>query len=72
MVLDAAVARFGSFATRAEQATWQYMMGRVDSAEATFTSLEVAARRWGAETRELNAEISQRLMQARKKALPEK
>jgi hypothetical protein len=66
---EAAVARFGTFAARAEYAAWLYATGHKDAAEPIYRELEAIARRWGRQTRELNAEHSQRLQQARAQAL---
>jgi hypothetical protein len=66
---ETAVARFGTFAARAEHAVWLYGTGQKDAAEPIYRELETIARRWGRQTRELNAAESQRLQQARALAL---
>lgn len=67
-VLEAAVARHGSYAAKAELAVWAYAHQHADLAERLATELDAIAARWNPTTRELNAPAAQRLKAARQQA----
>lgn len=65
---EAAVARFGTYESKAEYAVWCYAIGDLDSAGRLQPELDRIASRWSALTRELNEATEHRLRAARQLA----
>lgn len=61
---EAAVARFGSFESRAEYAIWAATSGDAPTAARLYVELERAMERWNRHTRELNRPLLRRLTAA--------
>jgi hypothetical protein len=61
---EAAVARFGSFESRAEYAIWAATSGDAPTAARLYIELERAMERWNRHTRELNRPLLRRLTAA--------
>lgn len=61
---EAAVARFGSFASRAEYAIWAAQSGDKGNALRLQAEIDQAMRRWSRHQRELNASTLRRLNEA--------
>lgn len=62
---EAAVARFGTYETKAEYAIWAYAIGDRATADRLQAELDRIAQRWNTLTRELNEVVAQRLRAAR-------
>ncbi|MBI5258416.1 MAG: hypothetical protein HY855_18060 [Burkholderiales bacterium] len=61
---ESAVARFGSFESRAEYAIWAAQAGERAIATRLHAEIEHATRRWNRHTHELNAALMRRLREA--------
>ena len=61
---ESAVARFGSFESRAEYAIWAAAAGDTPTAARLHVELDDASRRWNRHTRELNMPLLRRLSAA--------
>jgi hypothetical protein len=68
---EAAVARFGTYESKAEYAIWAYTIGDRDTASRLQTELEKISARWNTLTRELNDAAERRLRAARDMAMRE-
>jgi hypothetical protein len=62
---ESAVAKFGTYETKAEYAIFAYVAGNRATAERLGTELDKLAARWNPHTRELNAPVARRLAAAR-------
>ena len=67
---ESAVARFGTFETKAEYAIWAYAVGDRAVAGRLQQELDKITERWNSLTRELNAPVERRLRAARSQAQP--
>jgi hypothetical protein len=62
---ESAVARFGTYESKAEYAIWAYAMGETPTADRLSAELEKISARWNGLTRELNEPVLRRLNAAR-------
>lgn len=62
---ESAVARFGTYETKAEFAIWAYAVGDTVMADGLSADLEKIAARWNSLARELNDPVARRLAAAR-------
>ncbi|QTN21480.1 hypothetical protein HZ992_14935 [Rhizobacter sp. AJA081-3] len=62
---ESAIAKFGTYESRAEYAIWAYAMGDTGTAERLAAELEKISSRWNSLTRELNEPVTRRLAAAR-------
>jgi hypothetical protein len=62
---ESAVAKFGTYESKAEYTIWLYAIGNLASAEMLFAELEKISSRWNSLTREFNDSVARRLSAAR-------